>query len=147
MSFLTAKWSHSFELRVWHVQAVCLSKPVFVTRISGMYHTPDPPATLKHTRSAWHKSQLFLCGYTLTQCQHNDLIKTKCFRTAYYPIQMRLRFGKLSWLGHLGCMADDRLPKKLLFCQVEGNRRPDHSHKSWLVWSGHDHIYMLRLVR
>ncbi len=40
-------------------------------------------------------------------------------------------------------MADDRLPKKPLFCRAEGTRRPGHSRKGWrvVVQSDLEHFY------
>jgi hypothetical protein len=36
-------------------------------------------------------------------------------------ILSELRYRTLSWLGHAGQIIGDRLPNKLLFCQVKGN--------------------------
>ena len=58
----------------------------------------------------------FICGFTLSDHKRNDHIRRECFDQP--SIDSELRFRRLSWLGHLGLMTDDRLPKKLLFCQV-----------------------------
>ena len=65
------------------------------------------------------KSLCFVCSATLSGCKNNDFVKRGC--SDQPTIISELSFARLSWLGHLGLITDDRLPKKLLSCQVVGN--------------------------
>ncbi len=57
-------------------------------------------------------------------------------------IVSELCFWRLSWLGHLGRMANDRLPKHLLFSEVPGHELRGFSRKKWLqlLQADLDHI-------
>jgi len=73
----------------------------------------------------------FKCGVPcVTINQSNAQIRLEWHEPP--SIVTKLRFWRLSWLGHLDCMTNDRLPKQLLFSQTVSNRRlPGFSRKKW----------------
>ncbi len=58
-------------------------------------------------------------------------------------------FRRLSWLGHLGRTANDRLPKQLLVSQVSGHRLRGFSRKKWpqLLQADLDRLGILNSIR
>ena len=46
-------------------------------------------------------------------------------------IDKEIRYRRLRWLGHVGRMHNDRLPKRLLFSQVSGQRSVGRPRLMW----------------
>ena len=66
-----------------------------------------------------------MCGVKLLDRTENDIVRANCKQV---KVDVKLRYHRLRWLGHLVRMSDDRIPKRLLFSFVEGHRprgRPD----------------------
>ncbi len=57
-----------------------------------------------------------ICGLTLWQRKRNQDILAAC---KMETIEALVKFRRLRWLGHIARMEDDRLPKQLLFAQLE----------------------------
>ena len=60
-------------------------------------------------------------GISLRYHVPNVDILTRCNT---FSVESQLQSKRLSWLGHMFRMPDDRLPEKLLFGQVKGCRPP-----------------------
>jgi len=46
-------------------------------------------------------------------------------------IVKRIKGQRISWLGHLGRMGDDRMPKKIFTQELEGMGRRGRPRKGW----------------
>ena len=64
-----------------------------------------------------------ICGISLRDHVPNVDILDRCNTLS---VESQLQGKRLSWLGHVFRMPDDRLPKKLLFGEVKGPRPPGH---------------------
>ena len=58
----------------------------------------------------------------------NSDIQDRC---RMQPTEALLRHNRLRWLGHVGRMSDDRLPKKVLFGHISGSRAPGRPKARW----------------
>ena len=58
----------------------------------------------------------------------NDVIRAKCKQV---KVDVKLRYHRLRWLGHLVRMSDDRIPKRMLFSFVEGHRPRGRPRAKW----------------
>ena len=48
---------------------------------------------------------------------------------------------RISWLGHLERMEEDRMPKKIFTLELEGTRKRGRPRKGWKKEVEEDHIY------
>ena len=70
-----------------------------------------------------------ILGVTVLDRLHSDIIRQKCETPSMTEIS---RERRLRWLGHVGRMGNDRLPKRMLFARTEeGHRIRGTPRKSW----------------
>ena len=71
-----------------------------------------------------------ICGAQRSALNHvtNESLLKRC-RTVC--IDKETRYRRLRWLGHIGRMHDDRLPKRLLFSIVSGQRSVGRPRLMW----------------
>ena len=69
-----------------------------------------------------------ICGFSLLDRKTNASILQLCKLPS---ITGEVRFRRLRWLGHLARTSDSRLPKKLLFGQVQGTGTRGRPMDSW----------------
>ncbi len=68
-------------------------------------------------------------GVSLLQKIRNTKIREHCGVPALTCV---LRYRRLKWLGHIGRMDLDRLPRQLLACSIEGHRPVGRPQKCWI---------------
>jgi hypothetical protein len=119
---------------VWKQSAISLKTKTHIYRATVM-------ATLLYGAESWtctendyakvntfHTKKLRrLAGKKRDEISNKELFKL----TGMKPLESYIRYHRLRWAGHVRRMADDRLPKKVLFGQVTGGAakrgRPKHN--------------------
>ena len=76
-----------------------------------------------------------ICGISLRDHVPNVDMLTSCMT---FSVETQLQSKRLRWLGHMFRMPIDRLPKKLLFGQVQGRRPPGCPSSSFNDVAVHD---------
>ena len=69
-----------------------------------------------------------ICGISLLSHITNEAVLKRCDMVY---VDKEIQYRRLRWLGHVGRMADDRLPKRLLFSQVSGQRPVGRPRLMW----------------
>ena len=60
--------------------------------------------------------------------QTNVSVREQCHLPS---ISGEVSYRRLSWLGHIARMSEDRLPLKVLFCQLQGTAPRGRPRESW----------------
>ena len=69
-----------------------------------------------------------ICGISLLSHITNEDVLKRCDMVY---VDKEIQYRRLRWLGHVGRMADNRLPKCLLFSQVSGQRPVGRPRLMW----------------
>jgi hypothetical protein len=69
-----------------------------------------------------------LCGISRRLHMPNEVIRSKCDQPL---VAVKLREHRLRWLGHLGRMGDERVPKCVLFGKLLGKRPIGRPRVTW----------------
>jgi len=69
-----------------------------------------------------------ICGVSRRMHTSNIEIRTKCNQPF---VAETIKYHRLRWLGHLGRMPDNRIPKRVLFGKIEGKRPVGGPRKTW----------------
>ena len=71
-----------------------------------------------------------ICGVKRSALNHvtNESLLNRCQTVCF---DKEIQYKRLRWLGHVGRMQDDRLPKRLLFSQVFGHRSVGRPRLMW----------------
>ena len=69
-----------------------------------------------------------ICGISRRLHMSNEVILVKCDQPL---VAAKLREYRLRWLGHVGRMGDERVPKRVLFGKIMGKRSRGRPRVSW----------------
>lgn len=97
-----------------HLLCMTVSSVLFIqVRLYSPWYACEAPGSLP---DEWSPLHLWLC---YIDHYHSNFSRSEWFAS------LALRFERLCWLGYLGHMTSDRLPRKVRLCQVKGNSRKD----------------------
>ena len=123
------------RVNIWSSRALTLSVKVQFFQcivMSVLLYSGETWAVVKQHVSPLAAFQMNclrrICGISLRDQVPNVDTLNRCNTLS---VESQLQGKRLRWLGHVFRMPTDRLPKKLLFGQVEGLRPPGHSRSSF----------------
>ena len=93
------------------------------------------PCHVSRLRAFHMRSLRHICGISYRDHVNNESVLSRC---GLASIDRELQHRRLRWLGHIGRMHDDRLPKQLLFSHLSGHRSVGRPRLRWNDIAGCD---------
>ena len=108
---------------------------VLATLLYGCETWATPQVLIKPLDSFHMRCVRRICGLSLLQRKRNDDILKMC---KMETVDTLVRFRRLRWLGHVARMDKSRLPKQLLFSQMQKVGHEGRSIKPWTHYARDD---------
>ena len=131
---LAKLWGDKFLSR--KVKCAVYKTIVQATLLYGCETWAVPKALISQLDTFQMRCLRRICGISLWQRKTNESVRSSCDIEAVSSI---IKYRRLRWLGHLARMEDDRLPKQVLFCNMQ--RLPNtHSKAGRVIKSWIDYV-------